>query len=198
MVPPDLRVLQVRLALWQGQPDRQEQMALLVQRVQPALHLLLLDLLALPGQMEQPVLLDRQAQLQPLPVLLDRQAQTVPTVPLDQQVQLVQSRGLLVQPGQLVPLVQPLPLRAPLVPLEQAEQLGQQVLPDLPQLLPVQQVRLAQMALLDPLDLRVRLRPLLDQRVRQAQRVQAQPAQQVQRGRREVVLTYPYLTKVRK
>ena len=198
MVPPDLRVLQVRLALWQGQPDRQEQMALLVQRVQPALHLLLLDLPALPGQMEQTVLLDRQAQPQPLPVLLDRQAQTVPTVPLGQQVRLVQSRGLPVQLGQLVLLVQLLPLRALLVPLEQAEQLGQQVLPDLPQLLPVQRVRLAQMALLDPLDLRVRLRPLLDQRVRQAQRVQAQPAQQVQRGRREVVLTYPYLTKVRK
>lgn len=119
-------------------------------------------------------------------------------VPLGQQVRLVQSRDLPVQLGQLVLLVQPRPLRDLLAPLEQAEQLGQQVLPDLPQLLPVQQVRLAQMALLDPLDLRGRLQLLLDQQVLQAQRVQAQPAQQVQRVRREVVLTYPYLTKVRK
>lgn len=119
MVPPDRRVLQVRLALWQGQPDRQEQMALLVQRVQPALHLLLLDLPALPGQMEQRVLLDRQAQPQPSPVLLDRLAQMVL---LDPQALRVQPRRSLVRPVQLEQLEQePRVLQVPRAPLEVAD-----------------------------------------------------------------------------
>lgn len=118
--------------------------------------------------------------------------------PLGRQVRLVQLLGLPVQLGQLVLLVQLLPLRDLLAPLEQAEQLDRQVPPDLPRLLPVQQVRLAQMVLLDPQALRVQPRRSLVRPVQLEQLEQEQRGQQAQLVQLEVVLTYPYLTKAHK
>lgn len=118
--------------------------------------------------------------------------------PLGRQVRLVQSRDLPVQLGQLVLLVQLLPLRDLLAPLEQAEQLGQPVLPDLPRLLPVLLDRQAQMVLLDPQALRVQPRRSLVRPVQLEQLEQEQRGQQAQLVQLEVVPIFRSLKRDRK